>query len=259
MQSRPPEELRIGGKASAGTRRPGMGMRRCLLAACGALVGCAAASSAGLAAGLAPVSASPVPAAALPVAAPRSRPDLSGAPVSADARQLADWVARSGDNRHLPYMIVDKVHATMFLFAASGALLGDAPVLLGLARGDDSPPGIGDRPLALIRPAERITPAGRFEATLGRNLAGRDILWVDYAAAISVHRATDVKPGLTTADRLARLASPTAADNRISHGCINVSASFFEGVIRPAFSGTSGVVYVLPETRSIHDEFPTAA
>jgi hypothetical protein len=156
-------------------------------------------------------------------------------------------------------MIVDKANARMFLFAADGAPRGDAPVLLGLARGDDSPPGIGERPLASIRPAERITPAGRFEATLGRNLAGQDILWVDYAAAISVHRATDVKPGLATANRLARLASATAADNRISHGCINVSAAVFEEMIRPAFSGTSGVVYVLPETRSLHADFPAAA
>jgi hypothetical protein len=138
-------------------------------------------------------------------------------------------------------------------------LIGQAPVLLGLARGDDSPPGIGDRPLASIRPGERITPAGRFVATLGRNLAGQDILWVDYAAAISVHRATDVKPGLATANRLARLASATNADNRISHGCINVSTAVFDRMIRPAFAGTNGVVYVLPETRSIHEQFPVAA
>jgi len=192
-----------------------------------------------------------------PIGGPLAR--VSSAPVSAEARQVADWVQRSGDNRLMPFMIVDKANARMFVFAPDGALLGDAPVLLGLARGDDSPPGIGDRPLASISPAERITPAGRFEASLGRNLAGQDILWVDYAAAISVHRATDVKPGLATANRLARLASSTAADNRISHGCINVSPAVFETMIRPAFSGTRGVVYVLPETRSVHAEFPAAA
>ena len=232
---------RTTGSKTCDTGRAGRGVTiwLCLLAACFA----------------------PAPADAMtnraPISAGPARADLSGA--SADARRVADWVARSGDNRSLPYMIVDKANARMFLFAANGALLGDAPVLLGLARGDDSPPGIGARPLAAIRPAERITPAGRFEAGLGRNLAGQDILWVDYAAAISVHRATDLKPGLSAADRLARLASPTAADNRISHGCINVSAAVFEQMIEPAFSGTSGVVYVLPETRSIHDQFPAAA
>lgn len=205
-----------------------------------------------------------VPAAALavdlaPVSARSVRAEFAGAMPSADASRIADWVVRSGDNRNMPYMIVDKADARMFLFAASGALIGQAPVLLGLARGDDSPAGIGDRPLASIRPSERITPAGRFVATLGRNLAGQDILWVDYAAAISVHRATDVKPGLATANRLARLASATTTDNRISHGCINVSTAVFERMIRPAFAGTNGVVYVLPETRSVHDDFPAAA
>jgi hypothetical protein len=263
VHSRQLEDLKIVGGGRAAARRPAMSMR-CrpnlrLLAACGLLAGGAAAPPAGSAAALAAVPAGPTFSAASPSAGLRTRADFSGEPVSSSARQVADWVLRSGDNHRGPFMIVDKANARMFLFASSGALLGNAPVLLGLARGDDSPPGIGDRPLALIRPAERITPAGRFEATLGRNLAGQDILWVDYAAAISVHRATDVKPGLTTNDRLARLASPTPADNRISHGCINVSVAVFERVIRPAFSGTGGVVYVLPETRSIHDEFPAAA
>ena len=79
---------------------------------------------------------------------------------------------------------------------------------------------------------------------------------MDYLAAISVHRASDLKPGLSVASRLARLASATPADNRISHGCINVSDAVFDHMIRPAFAGGSGVVYVLPETRSVHDEFP---
>lgn len=194
------------------------------------------------------------------IPAPGSRrADFAGETVSADARQVADWVMRSGDNRDLPFMIVDKADARMLIFAADGALLGAAPVLLGLATGDDSPPGIGDRPLALIAPAERITPAGRFEAALGRNLAGRDMLWVDYSAAVSVHRATDVTPGLSTNDRLARLASATTGDNRISHGCINVTDDFYERFIRPTFFGTIGIVYILPETRSVRDEFSIAA
>jgi hypothetical protein len=196
---------------------------------------------------------------ALPGQAPATEPvrhaDFVGQDASADTRLVADWVVGSDDNQGRPFMIVDKANAQMFLFGAQGALIGASPVLLGLARGDDSPPGIGDRPLAQIAPTERITPAGRFVAQFGVNLAGQDILWVDYAAAISVHRAADPKAGLTANGRLARLASATTRDNRISHGCINVSTAFFEGVLRPAFAGTTGVVYVLPETRSIREEF----
>ena len=192
-----------------------------------------------------------------PTANPRA--NFAHEPASAEARQIADWALASGDNHGMPFMIVDKANARMFLFTARGTLLGAAPVLLGLGRGDDTPPGIGDRPLASIPPADRITPAGRFEATLGVNLAGQDILWVDYDAALSVHRATDPKHSLTAHGRLARLASVTVADNRISHGCVNVSVTFFEQTLRPAFEDTSGVIYILPETRSLQEQFPMAA
>ncbi|MGZ8346699.1 MAG: L,D-transpeptidase [Allosphingosinicella sp.] len=185
-----------------------------------------------------------------------TRTDPSGIAVSVEARRIADWVMATDDNQHMPFMVVDKANARMFLFAAGGTLVGTTPVLLGLGRGDDSPAGIGDRPLASIPPADRITPAGRFEATMGVNLAGQDILWVDYDAALSVHRASDPKPGLTTQGRLARLASLTVEDNRVSHGCINVPAAFFEQVLRPAFADTIGIVYILPETRPLRDLFP---
>ena len=183
------------------------------------------------------------------------RADFSAEKASADARQVADWVVVSGDNRSLPFMIVDKANAKLFLFDARGSILAAAPVLLGLARGDDSPPGIGDRPLSMISPAERITPAGRFVAVPGHNLAGQDILWVDYGAAISLHRATDAKPGLTSKSRLDRLATASTLDNRISHGCINVSMTFYDRFIRSTFNDSSGIVYILPETRSARDEF----
>jgi hypothetical protein len=187
------------------------------------------------------------------------RADFAGAAASADARQVADWALASGDHQGLPFLIVDKAAAEMFLFAADGILIGAAPVLLGLGRGDDSPPGIGARALSLMAPAERITPAGRFVAGLGLNLSGQDIIWVDYEAAVSIHRTSDPIPGLTATGRAARLASTTIRDNRVSHGCINVSTAFFEQQLRPAFAGTSGIVYVLPETRPIRAAFPIPA
>lgn len=192
-------------------------------------------------------------------ASPAAGADFAAEAPSADARRVADWVVGSRDNDGLPFAIVDKANARMFLFAPGGTLLGATPVLLGLARGDDDAPGVGELPLAQILPAQRITPAGRFVAGLGLNLRGQAILWVDYAAAISVHRATDRIAGLTAGGRLARLASATPGDNRISHGCINVSTAFFDELIRPTFSGTSGIVYVLPETRSVSAEFSIPA
>lgn len=167
-------------------------------------------------------------------------------------QQMADWVVNSGDNHSLPFVIVDKTAAKVFVFHAEGRLRGTAAALLGLAVGDEAIPGIGDRPLANIRPAERTTPAGRFVAALDHNLRGKEILWVDYAGAISMHPVATNKP---KERRLQRLATATPLDNRISYGCINVPAKFFKDVVRPAFTGTDGIVYVLPEVKSVGDIF----
>ena len=171
---------------------------------------------------------------------------------SREARHIADWIVDSADNENLPFVIVDKIDAKIFVFDAGGRILGTAPALLGLARGDDTVPGIGDRELSDMPPVTRTTPAGRFVAALGMSTRGVDILWLDYDAAVSLHRVINTKPAER---RLERLATPTPLDNRISYGCINVPARFYENVVSPAFSGTHGIVYVLPETRPAREVF----
>jgi hypothetical protein len=171
---------------------------------------------------------------------------------SADALQVADWVLNSGNNRKLSFMIIDKTKAKAFVFHPDGQLRGAAAVLLGEAVGDDSVPGIGERALSAILPHERTTPAGRFVAAIDRNLQGKDILWVDYGAAISLHR---VVTGNRKERRAERLATPSSLDNRISYGCINVPVAFFNDVVSPAFRKTNGIVYILPETRSLQHVF----
>ncbi|TCP97104.1 hypothetical protein C8J46_107139 [Sphingomonas sp. PP-F2F-A104-K0414] len=177
--------------------------------------------------------------------------------VSNDARDTANWVAASRDNQSLPFIVIDKVNAVVFAFDATGGLRGTAPALLGMARGDASVPGIGQRKLATITPAERTTPAGRFKASLGRDFE-QDILWIDYDAALSMHR---VIVGRRIDNRAGRLASPTPSDNRISYGCVNVPAKFYDDVVKPLFTGTVGIVYILPETRPLRSVFavPVAA
>ena len=183
---------------------------------------------------------------------PVKRVNFNQESASQDARQVANWVVDSGDNHGMPFVIIDKKEAKVFVFHADGLLRGAAPALLGLALGDDSVPGIGDRKLSTIRPDERTTPAGRFVAALDRNLHGGEILWVDYDNAISLH------PVVTTnlkEQRAQRLATPTPLDNRISYGCINVPAEFFKNVVSAALKGTNGIVYVLPETRESRQVF----
>lgn len=176
--------------------------------------------------------------------------DPAGDPVV----EVASWVMRTDDNHGLPFVIVDKVAAQVFVFGGDGRLRGVGAALLGMTRGDDSVPGVGERPLSEIGPDDRTTPAGRFVAGYGVGLKGEPVLWVDYDTAISLHAVVTSNP---EEHRLERLESPTAEDNRISYGCINVSAAFYEDVVRKSFTGTTGVVYVLPEVRSLAEVFPT--
>jgi hypothetical protein len=194
-----------------------------------------------------------VAAAAPAAAAPLARyADFDGRRQSPEARHVADWVADSRDNAGAEFVILDKRQATLYVFDADARLRGASPVLLGAARGDDSVPGIGARPIADVLPHERTTPAGRFVAERGHNAQGEDVVWVDYDAAVSMHR---VRATVAKERRLQRLASKTAADNRISYGCINVPVAFYESFVRPTFATRRAIVYVLPEHKSAAQVF----
>ena len=185
------------------------------------------------------------------VAGPRYA-DFGAETPSPDARHVADWAADSGDHANTDFVIVDKRYARVYVFDAQARLRAATPVLLGAASGDDSVVGIGSRPLADVRPEERTTPAGRFVAERGRNALGEDVVWVDYAAAVSMHRVRTTSP---SERRLERLATPSITDNRISYGCINVPVAFFEAYVAPTFAHHHAVVYVLPEVKAIEQVF----
>ncbi len=168
---------------------------------------------------------------------------------SVDVRQMANWVLTSHDNQQMSFVIVDKKGAKVYVFNAAGQLQAAAPALLGSAMGDDSVPGIGDKPLAQVLPEEKTTPAGRFIAEVGQSSTrGEDVVWVDYDAAVSMHRV------LKLPERLNSLASPTIDDNRMSFGCINLPSDFYEQALRPA-ADRGAVIYVLPETRTLRATF----
>src|SRR5581483_11399063 len=140
------------------------------------------------------------------------------------------------------------------VFNADAHLVANAPVLLGLAKGDDTVPGIGDKKIADIKPDERTTPAGRFVADSGPDLRGEEVVWIDYDAAVSMHRVITNNP---KERRLERLATPTYLDNRISYGCINVPRAFFDRYVAPIFTdGKQAPVYVMPETKTLRAVFP---
>lgn len=166
---------------------------------------------------------------------------------SPEVQWIAQWALASGDSAGLPYLVIDKTHARVYVFDAKGKLQGADAALLGMSVGDRSGAGIGNRRMGTIAPDERVTPAGRFMASIEKDLHGQEILLIDYDAAIALH---PVVKGQPIERRAERLQSPTAADNRISFGCINVPLTFYQSVVSPAFGKTNGVVYILPETSS---------
>ncbi|MDR7333377.1 hypothetical protein [Roseateles asaccharophilus] len=182
--------------------------------------------------------------------------DFGTVPAPADVMRVATWAVRKADNGDRSFVIVDKRRARIYVFAPDGRLVGDSPVLLGFASGDHTVAGIGDRPIDQVKPHERTTPAGRFQSAPGRNALNEDVVWVDYDAAVSMHRVRATNP---KERRLERLASKTAADNRISWGCINVPVAFFDETVWPRIGKGRGVVYVLPERSALTAYFPDAA
>jgi len=196
------------------------------------------------------------PAAPKPQEEPAAPADEQAHPVdqpSAQAWHVINWAIASRDYNDLPFIVVDKVAARLFVFDATGQRIASVPALVGMTAGDEVTPGIGDREMSNIAPEDRKTPAGRFIARFGRAIGHRDgVLWVDFPSAISIHAVIKVRKQ----HRFERLKSATPDDNRITYGCINVPADFYSEVLKPLFKGTSGIVYILPEVTPLATTFP---
>ena len=229
----PKEETTTGNRRRLGPRQKG-------------LVAGAAVVLAALVIGLSPLSQGPA-SFFQPSPVPVARADFGSQQPTPVARAVANWVVDSRDHKNSPFVIVDKKDAKVYVFNSKGELKDASVALLGEAHGDDSAPGIGDKPLSQVLPEEKTTPAGRFIAELGMNTKGEDIIWVDYDAAVSMHR---VRANVKAEQRLERLASPTPEDNRISFGCINLPPEFYDNTLKPTVQAGTTVIYVLPETRS---------
>lgn len=107
--------------------------------------------------------------------------------------------------------------------------------LSGLAVGDDSQPGIGDKP---ARTPNSRTSCG---STTTQHLRST--------------RSLQVRPRNAAPHASPRLASPNPKDRRISFGCINLPPNFYDRVLGPAVRRTGAIVYILPEIRQAQEVF----
>jgi len=179
-------------------------------------------------------------------------PTLAAEEASNMAGRMAGWIVRSGDNNDLPFAVIDKSAGMVFVFDANGKQLGSDAALLGIAFGDDSVEGIGDRRLADIKPEERTTPAGRFVGGYGPAIGyEEDILWVDFDTALSIHPVVTGNPDEM---RVRRLKSASQHDNRITYGCINVSNDFYDEVIAATALTPPGTCGAVPSKSRVSDE-----
>ena len=191
------------------------------------------------------------------VAPPPGMPELTVADFRSveptpDARHMADWVVARHDNGRMPFLVLDKRDARLYVFKPSGELIDQTPVLLGAAHGDDTYPGIGDVPIDKVKPYQRTTAAGRFVTRPGLDADHTDVVWLDYDAALAMHRVINK---VKSERRLQRIASPNPKVRRISWGCINIPIAFFDTYISPVYGKRSGVTYVIPERKTFEEVF----
>ena len=148
-------------------------------------------------------------------------------------------IVAQNDNQGKQFIVADKQAGTLTMYTASGQQITSTPTLFGKTKGDSV--------------SSKNTPSGRFE-TKQANVStegyggsaqvltqnGQNLQLGDSTYAI--HR---VYTKYASENRQGRLDTPTATDNRISLGCINVPVDFYDTYLN---SDQATVVYVMPET-----------
>lgn len=169
-------------------------------------------------------------------AATSMTPAVGEVVMSSAAKATLDHINETSDNGGRPFIIADKNAGKLYLMNADGKVVDTTPALFGKDSSDAAR-------------ADRATGAGKYDLTYNRDQR----LPSGYEGSVqsfdtgtngetfAIHRVIDVKGE----NRSGRLASATARDNRITHGCINVPAEFYNQHL----DGELGaVLYVLPET-----------
>lgn len=162
------------------------------------------------------------------------------AEMSPVASTVNSWVTQTKDSAGQRYIIADKASGQIHIMDAKGSVLATAPALYGAKTGDGM--SVGE------------TPAGVF--TLWQEAApesyGGDVQGFATDAKGDVYAIHRVLTNNPKQNRLGRLASKTADDNRVSLGCINIPADTYNQYLA---SGFKGKLYIIPDQRELADVF----
>jgi hypothetical protein len=172
--------------------------------------------------------------------------------MSSQAKTVYQAMAPIAERTGKGFFIADKPGGKLHVFGKDGRLITSSAALYGKMPGDALLKH-GARTLEELN-AGPITPAGKYEirfensdyagGKLGRlyEIGNGD---PSYMGGVAIH---SVYLGNAKEGRLGRLATDTAADNKISHGCINTEQpAFVEKIVPNVGELDHGLIFVLPE------------
>jgi len=173
-------------------------------------------------------------------------PAVAKAQMSPTAQAVYEAMAPVAMKSGKWFMVADKPNGMLHIFKEDGSHALSDPTLYGKDTGDV---------LAAVSSLEggaKVTPAGKFtlKARASTYAGGQELILVeskDYTGYIAIHAADTSTP---SENRLGRLDTPTAADNRVSYGCINTKHDTFINEIAPNIANLDGgMVFVVPDAQ----------
>lgn len=160
--------------------------------------------------------------------------------LSQPANVVNSWIRQSHDNNGQRYVIADKAAGTIHIMDAAGNELASAPALYGKRTGDGM--SLGETPAGVFMLHNQSAPR-----SYGGDL--QQFATAPNGDIYAVHRVLTNN----NQNRQGRLDSPTAADNRVSLGCINIPADIYNQYLNKGFQGK---LYVLPDQKKLGEVFP---
>lgn len=171
-------------------------------------------------------------------------PEAAKAQMSPTAQAVYSAMAPVAMKSGKWFMVADKPNGMLHIFKEDGSHALSDPTLYGKDKGD-----VLDA-VSSLEGGPKITPAGKFtmKESPAEYAGGTSLILMeskDYTGYIAVHAADT---STRSENRLGRLASKTAEDNRISYGCINTKHDTFINEIKPNISKLDGgMMFILPE------------
>ena len=182
--------------------------------------------------------------------------DFDGVSASSNVRVMAQWILDTKDSDGQPFVVAEKVAGVIYVFSGDGVLVKKAPALFGATPGDIQTQEQRDLTIEQRRTtkAAQVTEAGRFPSVISNtgDAYGDTAVFNPYKHTISALHIPYL--GRPAENRLGRMASPTAEDNRISLGCVNIPAEAMSAVASQFKDG--GIIYILPETEAGKQLYP---